>query len=268
MTRKSKQYWEKRIQQQTDKAYTRTVEQTQKELSRIYTATAEEMRDEILKLYAKVEDAAEGEVLANDFYRNKRYWDCLSRMNELLSSLGKKQIKIMEPAILDLYEKTLETLDKEVPDSIKALGSGFANFSTVDGKQALFQTWCLDDKNFSQRVWADKDKMLQELKKELSRCIVQGTSPWKSAERIAAKLNVSENNAYRLLRTETAHAQIYAKVEKFKSYGITQARWYAAPECCDECQAHDGEVYAIDKIQTLLPAHPNCRCSFGAVVQK
>lgn len=266
MARKSRQYWQDRIQEQTDKAYARTVEQTQKELSRIYEATAEDMRDEILRLYAKVGDAAEGEVLVNDFYRNRRYWDCLNRMNELLSSLGKAQIKVTEPAILDLYEKTLETLDKEVPDSIKALGSSFADFSKVDGKQALFQTWCLDGKNFSQRVWADKDAMLQELKRELSRCVVQGTSPWKSAERVAAKLNASESNAYRLLRTETAHAQIYAKVEKFKSYGIMQGKWIAAPGCCDECQEHDGEIYEIGKLQTLLPAHPNCRCSFAAVV--
>lgn len=266
MKRSSQAYWEKRIQQQTDKAYARTVKQTQEELARIYKDTAEDLQAEILKVYAKVQDAAEGEVLVNDFYRNKRYWDLLDRMNECLSSLGKKQIEITEPAILELYEKTLETIEGEVPDTLKGLGTALSNFKTVDGKQALFQTWCLDGKNFSDRVWADKDSMLSELKRELSRCIVQGTSPWKSAESVAARLSVSENNAYRLLRTETAHAQIYAKVEKYKQYGITQARWIAASSCCEECQEHDGETYAIDKIQTMLPAHPNCRCSFAAVV--
>lgn len=242
------------------------MKQTQEELARIYKDTAEDLQAEILKVYAKIQDTAEGEVLANDFYRNKRYWDLLDRMNECLSTLGKKQLNITEPAILELYQKTLETIEGEVPDSVKGLGTALSNFRTVDGKQALFQTWCLDGKNFSDRVWADKDNMLAELKKELSRCIVQGTSPWKSAERVAEKLSISENNAYRLLRTETAHAQIYAKVEKYKQYGITQAKWIAASSCCEECQAHNGETYAIEKMQTMLPAHPNCRCSFAAVI--
>lgn len=267
MTRNRQSYWEKRIQEQSDKAYTRTVKQTQKELSRIYQETAEDLRNEILKVYAKVQNKAEGEVLVNDYYRNKRYWDCLDRMNELLSSLGKQQIEITEPAILELYQKTIETIESEIPRNIKGLANDFANFSTVDGKQALFQTWCLDGKNFSERVWADKDNMLIELKKELSRCIVQGTSPWNSAVKVAEKLNVSENNAYRLLRTETAHAQIFAKTQKYKEYGITQGKWIAAPSCCEGCQARDGEVYAIDKIQSMIPAHPNCRCSFAAVVR-
>lgn len=265
MANKANSYWENRIQEQLDKSYSRTEEETARELAKIYSQTAEQVRDDILKVYAKVDSLKPGEVIQmNDFYLNKRYWELLDRLNDLLNDLGQEQIRITEPAIIDLYNKAISAIDAEVPKGL--IKNQFLNVKRVDGSQALFQSWCLDGKNFSDRVWQDKAKMLAEFKKELNTCIIQGKSPWQAAEKVAARLDVSEANAYRLMRTETAHAQIYAQRQRYKELGFTRARWIASPSCCDRCQEHDGEIYSIDKIANLLPAHPNCRCSFSAVV--
>lgn len=264
MKRKSDKYWEKRIQEQLEHAYDRTDAQTTKALAEIYTQTAQQVQADILKVYSKVSELKQGDIQMNDFYLNRRYWNLLDTLNERLNDLGQAQIKITEPAIIDLYNQALAAIEDEAPDFL--VERSFLVPSAVDGKQALFQSWCLDGKNFSDRVWEDKAKMLAEFKRQLNTCIIQGKSPWQAAEKIAKRLDVSENSAYRLMRTETAHAQIYAKTEKYKSYGITQGKWKASADCCEICAAHDNEVFPLERFQTLLPAHPNCRCSFSAVI--
>lgn len=265
MSKNKKQYWQRRIIEQEEKAYSRTEKETRQELAKIYKQCAEELQTEIVKVYSKVDSLKQGEkVLMNDFYRNKRYWSLLNRMNELLSSLGEEQIKITEPAIIELYEQSLAAIDENVP--AKYVSQEFLNTKIVDGKQALFQSWCLDGKNFSDRIWEDKKKMLTELQKQLNTCIIQGKSPWEAAVKVAERLEVSETNTYRLMRTELAHAQIYAKQERYKQLGFTQGKWIAASSCCEECQQYNGNIYALDKIKNMLPAHPNCRCSFAVVM--
>lgn len=262
---KNSDYWQKRIQEQLDKSYTRTDRETTKALAEIYQQTAQQVRDDILKVYSKVDALKKGEeIQMNDFYLNRRYWRLLDRLNEHLNELGEKQIEITEPAIIDLYNRSIDAIDSEVPD--RYVRREFLNVNRVDGEQALFQSWCLDGKNFSDRVWEDKQKMLTEFKRQLNTCVIQGKSPWQAAEKIANRLDVSESNAYRLMRTETAHAQIYAQQKRYKELGFTRGKWIASNGACELCAAHDGEVFAIDKIAGMLPAHPNCRCSFSAVV--
>lgn len=270
MAKTSRKYWQDRIEEQLDKQYRRANTETERALTEIYKATIEDVQNDILKLYAQVErQKVVGEdVTINTFYRNKRYWDWLDRMNQLLRSLGRKQLDIQEPELVNLYKETLETLEKYTPESIKGMSGGFSVASAVKADDLLNMTWCLDGKNFSSRVWDDKSKMLTELNKELQTCIIQGKHPLDSAYRVADRLNVSKYNATRLMRTETAHIQVYGKIQKYKEYGITQARYIASPGCCDECQANDGKIFPIDEIESMLPAHPNCRCSFGAVVPR
>ena len=262
---KKNNYWESRIQEQEEKALERNNKQTEKELAKIYKQTANNVRNEILEVYTKIADEAEDEILINDFYRNKRYWELHARLNELLNELGEEQIRITEPAILEMYEKTLELIDEEAPTFL--VERKFLHPSVIDGKQALFQSWCLDGKNFSDRVWLDKKNTLLVLKEELNKNLLQGKSPWQTAQNVAERLEVSKANAYRLMRTETAHAQIYGKIERYKEMGITNGKWIADSCSCPHCREHGGEIYPLSELASKIPAHPNCRCSFSAVIE-
>lgn len=262
---KKSNYWQRRIQEQSEKALERTQKETEKELSRIYLQTIEQVRDDILKVYSKVKSVKEGdEIQINDFYRNRRYWELFNTINKRLQALGQKQIGICEPALLELYQRTLEVLDEAVPKS--KIHSSFLVPQMVDAKQALFQSWCLDGKNFSNRVWEDKSKMLLELKKQLNTFIIQGKSPWETAVGVSERLRVSESNAYRLMRTETAHAQIYAQTARYKEMGFTRGEWNADRCSCGHCKENDGKMFSLEELSRMIPAHPNCRCSFSVVV--
>ena len=263
---KKNSYWLKRIQEQEEKALARTEKETEKELARIYRQTITQVWNDILKVYSKVEADREAgrELLINDFYRNNRYWELFDTINRRLVALGEKQIKITEPKILEMYHETQVILDEGIPeDKVK---TQFLNTKAVDAKQALFQSWCLDGKNFSDRVWEDKAKMLEVLKRELNTCIIQGKSPWEAAVRVSDQLGVSERSAYRLMRTELAHAQNYAATEKYKQLGFTKGKWNASNCACSHCKEQDGTIHPLTELANQIPAHPNCRCTYSVVV--
>ena len=258
-------YWQNRIQEQKDKSYKRLVRDTEKALSALYTEQAEELRKEVLDVLSKIQhDKGTNEgILATDLYRSKRYWTLLDEINKRLKNLGQGQIKITSPAIISAYEETQKLIDDEIPDGV--IKPSFLVPNAVDANQVINQVWCLDGKNFSQRVWNDKNKLITQLKKSLADSLVRGKSNWEVAVAMADKLNVSRENAYRLVRTETAHAQNYAQTQRYKEYGFTRGKFLASPECCDECKEHNGEEHTLEELEKMLPVHPRCRCSYTLI---
>ena len=264
---KRNSYWENRIQEEREKSYKRLNKDTERELAAIYHEQATALRDSILEVFAKIEatKAAGEPIQANDLYRNRRYWELLDEINERLRILGREQIRITEPAIIQAYQDTLDIVDSNVVATTSSVNMALMNAHAIDGKQIVNQVWCLDGKNFSDRVWTDKQKLLPQIKKALSDSLVQGKSPWEIAKAMSDKLEVSRENAYRLVRTETAHAQVYAQTQRYKEYGFTKGRFLASDTCCDECHAHDGEVYTLEELEKMLPVHPRCTCTYTLV---
>lgn len=260
-------YWQTRIQEQQEKAYNRLTRDTERELARLYREQAIALRNRILEVFSKIQSAKQtGEpIQVNDLYRDNRYWTLLEEINERLRALGEEQIRITEPAIIQAYRDTLDVVDENIVPVTENLDTAFLNARMIDANQVVNQTWCLDGKKFSDRVWQDKAKLLSRIKKALADSLVQGKSPWEIAKAMSDELDVSRRNAYRLVRTETAHAQTYAQTERYKQYGFTKGKFLASPECCEHCHEHDGEVFTLDELEKLLPVHPNCRCTYTLV---
>lgn len=266
MARKSSAYWQERIQEEREKSYKRLNAETERELARIYREQAEGLRDDVLRVFAKMESAKEaGEpIAANDLYRDKRYWTLLDEVNARLKALGQEQIKITEPAIIQAYREAVEAVDENVPQG-RIVSASLLNAHAIDAEQIVNQVWCLDGKKFSDRVWSDKQKLVPQIKKALSDALVQGKSPWEISKAMAERLEVSRKNAFRLVRTETAHAQVYAQTQRYKEYGFTEGKFLASAKSCPECRELDGNVYALDKLESMLPVHPRCTCTYTLV---
>lgn len=260
-------YWQDRVREQQDKQYKRLTRDTERELAAIYKEQGLEIRNLILNVFSKIQAAKDTNepIQANDLYLNNRYWKLLEEINERLTKLGQAQIEITEPAIVQAYQETIDTIDENIADSVQNVDVSLLNARMIDANQVVNQTWCLDGKNFSDRVWQDKAKLLTNMKKALANALVQGKSPWEIAKSMSDTMGVSRRNAYRLVRTETAHAQTYAQTERYKQYGFTKGKFLASPECCEHCHEHDGEVFTLDELETLLPVHPNCRCTYTLV---
>ncbi len=95
----------------------------------------------------------------------------------------------------------------------------------------------------------------------LTNATARGETPFNLAMQLTNRLNVDLVAAYRIARTETAHAQISGQVSKYKEYGFTTGI-FNATDPCQECELLDGQEFSLDEIERMIPKHPNCECSF------
>lgn len=80
--------------------------------------------------------------------------------------------------------------------------------------------------------------------------------------------NVSFNNADTIVRTEMAHLQTQAAMQRYKDYGITEVEILADKDerQCEVCGKLHKKRYPTGA-NVPIPAHPRCRCSIIPVVE-
>jgi SPP1 gp7 family putative phage head morphogenesis protein len=254
-------YWPDRIIERNERNLKLTTKECEKELTKLYAAQGELLRDEINKVLLKVvSDLANGnELLINDLYRNRRYWRLLEHINQNLTNLGKEEISITEKHLIKMYEITEQVIEDNVPEGL--IKDSFLVPQVIDLKDVVHHTWCLDGKEFSDRIWTNKQKLNQQLQKSLADSVARGLSPWAIAQEIEKNMETSAYNAYRIARTETCHIQIYAQTQKYKEMGFTHGK-YLGTNCCDECKKLNGQRFALDELEKLIPHHPHCTCTY------
>jgi len=136
----------------------------------------------------------------------------------------------------------------------------------------ISKPWAADGLNFSERIWRDKTKLINNLQSEITQSLMLGTSPQKVIDSIAAKLNTSRNNAGRLVMTEQAYFSAVAAKDTYKELDIEYYRILATLDnlTSDICQEMDGKVFPIGEFEpgvTANPFHPNCRTDTAPEVE-
>lgn len=258
-------YWAKRIEEQMRLDRLRSNRENTKALSRIYTQAQEDCVRELTTILAKIEaDKQGGVVMANDLYRTNTYYSLLDFFQSLAKDIGSKQYTITDNALIDIYNQAQQTITELLPKD--AIRSQWMNPSLLTPQDIVRQSWCIDGKNFSDRIWSSKEALINDMPKTLLNSLSLGKSSWSVAQDVAERLAVDERNAFRLVRTETAHFQVRSQTDKYKSYGFTHGR-YLGTDCCGDCASLNGKVFTLDEIQTLIPKHPNCTCSFEVVTK-
>ncbi|SDJ20029.1 minor capsid protein [Natribacillus halophilus] len=122
---------------------------------------------------------------------------------------------------------------------------------------------------FSDRIWQNKDIMIDNLNRNLRRDITRGIGPVEMARNMRNEIGGSVYNTERIMRTESGRVQINAQHHSYGQAGITHYDIVSELDACDECAAHDGEVYEVRNMQIGYNApvfHPNCRCSTAPIV--
>lgn len=148
----------------------------------------------------------------------------------------------------------------------KGTGVGTNIYSLNDKlvNTVIKKPWAPDGKNFSDRIWEDKDKLINTLHTEMTQAFIRGDSLEKLADKIAKKMKVSKANASRLVYTESA---AYSSIARFKSYqdlGVEKYEIVATLDnrTSDICQEMDGKVFDLKDYEvgvTANPFHVRCR---------
>lgn len=130
----------------------------------------------------------------------------------------------------------------------------------------LKKPWCADGSNYSDKIWKNKTKLVNELDNELTRMALTGDAPGESIRRISKALHTSKNNAATLVMTEQAFFTSIAQQDAFKELGVGEFEVVATLDglTCTKCGSHDGEHRPMSEFKpgiTAPPYHPNCRCT-------
>lgn len=128
----------------------------------------------------------------------------------------------------------------------------------------IHKPWATDGKNFSDRIWEDKTKLVNSLHTGLTQNFIRGEAPDKLISSITKEFNIKKSAAARLVMTESAAYSSQAREKSFKSIGVKKYEVVATLDnkTSEICQDLDGKVFDVKDYQvgvTAPPFHPNCR---------
>lgn len=185
------------------------------------------------------------------------------QMQQTLESMFGNQLDAIDSAMRGIYTNGYYHTAYEIQ---KGAGIGW-NFATLDEKQiskVIKKPWAADGKNFSERVWGNRQKLVNELNTTLTQNIILGKDPQKAIDAVAKKMNTSKNVAGRLVMTEEAFFSSAAQKDCFTELDVEQFEIVATLDAhtSDICQEMDGKHFPMTQWEigtTAPPFHVWCR---------
>ena len=194
----------------------------------------------------------------------------ISRL-EALKLQTQQSIEVMFGNQLDSIDSTMRNVYKSgyyhtAYEIQKGVGVGW-DFSALDDKQiskVINKPWAVDGKNFSERIWGNRQKLVNELNNNLTQNIILGKDPQKAIDEIARKMNTSKTNAGRLVMTEEAFFSSAAQKDCFDELDVEQFEIVATLDShtSDICRGMDGKHFPMSEWKvgvTAPPFHVHCR---------
>lgn len=297
----SQEYWIKRAEDVLV-AGEKTELQYEKELTAAYKATLQEIRKEINAFYTKYAEEqeislatarkrlspsqlkdfqtmhhkylAEAERYGLDpayqkYLRNLSGKAYISRLQELSSSIrhqvellagrNKNAVEtVLQNGFEDSFYRTLFNVQKQAK-----IGVSFTQPGKEQLEAAVKEKWL--ESNYSDRIWADKNRLVSQLNQIIPREFVRGRGPVAMGQELAQKMNTSYNNAVRLARTEMNHISNKGTMEAYKKSKVVSEYEYVATldsRTSDICASMDGKIFKLSEAQSginMPPLHPHCR---------
>lgn len=126
-------------------------------------------------------------------------------------------------------------------------------------------------KDYSERIWQNAEKLAEYLNGDISQGLARGDSYERLSQQVRSRfINVSKNDAYRLIYTEGTYVmnEAQAKVfeEDFEEYEYLTA---GDGKVCSTCSALRGKRFKFSQREpgsNFPPMHPWCRCHHNPVV--
>lgn len=299
---KTKSYWEKRQEQwiknqdksdavisnRLKKDYRRTSRELEKEISRYFQKYG---KDDVLEYRQMMKDLSDDDkrtlyedmnAFAEKFPEYEHLMpvrESIYRLNRLeglhystqlrLLELGAIEQEVFEKHLLDTYGKNYELLLSELN-----IGHSFLSVNDELAYRTIYTKW-VDGKNFSDRIWDNKEKLMNYMRNDFRDSLIRGDSYAKMTKKLTDRMNVGSNDAKRLVWTESSfvlnqahtHPYIDLGIEEYALNAIIDGR---TSDICKELdkRAKEGETFRFDEIVVGInfpPFHAYCRTTFIGV---
>lgn len=185
------------------------------------------------------------------------------QMQQSLEVMFGNQLDEVDATLKSVYEGGYLRTAFEVQ---KGIGVGWSLAAPNDEliSKVINKPWSADGRTFSDRIWTNKQKLINELNTTFVQNIITGADPQKTINDISRKMNVSKQQAGRLVMTEQAAFSNAAQYDCFKSLGVEQFEVVETLDShtCSLCGSMDGKHFPMSQFEvgmTAPPFHPNCR---------
>nr|DAT00571.1 MAG TPA: minor capsid protein [Caudoviricetes sp.] len=190
--------------------------------------------------------------------RLERLSDDLDRMRESIYHSEKSGSDAFYSDLMkDSYYKATFDLQQQT-----GLAYSFSNLPETEIKRLKALKWT--GEAYSDRIWSNTGALASSVKDELLVSLMTGRSVKDTAQAIAERFEVGQNNARRLVRTESAFFHNQMELLSYEDAEITKYKFVAVLDkrTSHICQEHDNKVYDTDKAvpgANYPPLHPWCR---------
>lgn len=180
-----------------------------------------------------------------------------------LEVMFSKQLGTVTGAMGDLFESGYYHTAYELQKGFN-IGWDIAGLDQAQIEKVLAKPWAVDGKNFSERIWGNKEKLISEVHGELTQNIMLGADPQKAIDSLAKKMKTSKYNAGRLVMTEEAYFSSAAQKDCFNDLDVEEYEIVATLDShtSDICRSLDGKHFPMKDFQpgvTAPPFHVFCR---------
>ncbi|MED3623253.1 minor capsid protein [Neobacillus thermocopriae] len=287
----SKTYWETRMEQ-LYAAQDKKNNQLNKELRKEYHRLENSIEREIAAYYQKygldnvIEyrqlvlnlAPAERDLLYKDYEefakRFPQYMhlmpvrESIYQLNRLEGLHLSIRMKMVELGVFEQegFEKLLrEAYERGYLSTMKGLDNAPSFFSVNDLvlSQTLNEKW-INNGNFSSRIWANKEKLLNTLNNEIRDAIIQGSDYKQMSKIIQRRMEVGAYESMRLIVTESAFVMNQANKQAFMDAGIKRYEITAVMDrrTSPTCRGLNGQKFEFKDARVGVnypPFHSFCR---------
>lgn len=299
---KNADYWQRRFDN-IEELKTATGENAVHNMERIFTNAQRDLENQISGWYNRFAtnnqiDLAEARRLLNSNELEEFRWT----VDEYISyakqnTVSKQWVRQLENASARYHISRLEALKLQTQNTMERLfGNQLDGIDSLMKRQfldgyhhAIFEVqsgfsvgwdiagipesqletlmnkpWMLDGRTFSDRIWADKQRLVNEVHTQLTQGLITGTPPNVLIDNLARSMNTSKNNAARLIMTESTAISAVGHEAAYRELDVEQVRILETLDAktCSCCEKLDGKVIRLAEYQvgvTVPPFHPWCR---------
>lgn len=165
--------------------------------------------------------------------------------------------------IANLYTSGYYHTAYEVQRGI-GVGWQMQSFNPEKVNDIIHKPWAVDGRNFSERIWTDKTKLINNMHDSLTRMCITGESPDRAIREISQNMKVSRSQAARIVQTESAAFSAKAQETCFSDLDVEEFEVVETLDShtCPTCGEMDGKHFPMKDYKigvTVPPFHPNCR---------
>lgn len=296
---KSREYFEKRSLQLEDKV-NKTALQTNRELKKLFKKSEKEIQAKIDALYRKYATNLKIDMqTATMMLDGQSFTDWRMSLEDYVEKLKKTGNKKLYAEIetltkrarisrLDaiqsevraelnlLYSDNLTLFDKTLDNTYKT--SYYLNsYNIQTGAGIYFQIGTVDKekmqkvlsyknygKNYSSRIWDNKDKLAMEVQQEIAQGFATSKDLRAVSKSISKRYGVAYNNSTRLILTENNFYMNQANLDSYKECEVDKYQYLATLDKRTSaiCSSLDGSIFERTKAMAgtnFPPMHPRCR---------